>query len=337
MGHERNAAAITSGIALAIALGAWSGYPQAKPPAVNAAEGTPSFAVDPYWPKPLPDNWVTGEIGGTCIDSQDHVFVVTRGFQNGGLASPEGVGGANTHTAQISPSKASPPVIEFDQEGNVVHSWGNPAHVPAGQPNANQNAVLPNGIHGCFVDYQDNVWIAGNGDGVVQKWSHDGTAMLLQIGQKFTCDDGLGGSIPCVNPGTTGGADNGFGNVMRTGISHTLLNLPADIAVDGLRDPARGTVTSGDARWAGYEMLAGRWYTKPGEAVATTGFPAATAVSGTWMGSKNATISARRFSNHGGMWSLVPSSSLVSSFSNDPGALQQLSTRIPPGHRQYME
>ena len=240
MGHGRNAAAITSGIALAIALGAWSGYPQAKPPAVNAAEGTPSFAVDPYWPKPLPDNWVTGEIGGTCIDSQDHVFVVTRGFQNGGLASPEGVGGANTHTAQRSPSKASPPVIEFDQEGNVVHSWGNPAHVPAGQPNANQNAVLPNGIHGCFVDYQDNVWIAGNGDGVVQKWSHDGTAMLLQIGQKFTCDDGLGGSIPCVNPGTTGGADNGFGNVMRTGISHTLLNLPADIAVDPNPDPVTG-------------------------------------------------------------------------------------------------
>ncbi|HEY0530815.1 MAG TPA: FtsX-like permease family protein [Actinoplanes sp.] len=51
---------------------------------------------------------------------------------------------------------------------------------------------------------------------------------------------------------------------------------PADIAADGLREAARGTVTSGDARWAGYEMLAGRWYTSPGEAVVTTGFLTAT-------------------------------------------------------------
>ncbi|HEX5198805.1 MAG TPA: FtsX-like permease family protein [Actinoplanes sp.] len=51
---------------------------------------------------------------------------------------------------------------------------------------------------------------------------------------------------------------------------------PADIVVDGLREPARGTVTSGDMRWAGYEMLDGRWYTAPGEAVVNTGFLTAT-------------------------------------------------------------
>lgn len=51
---------------------------------------------------------------------------------------------------------------------------------------------------------------------------------------------------------------------------------PADIPVDGLREPARGIITTGDARWAGYEMLAGRWYAKPGEAVVTTGFLTAT-------------------------------------------------------------
>jgi putative ABC transport system permease protein len=51
---------------------------------------------------------------------------------------------------------------------------------------------------------------------------------------------------------------------------------PADITVDGLREAARGTVTSGDATAAGYEMLAGRWYTGPGEAVVTTGFLTAT-------------------------------------------------------------
>ena len=35
----------------------------------------PSFRVDPFWPKPLTDNWVTGEVAGTCIDSNDHVFI----------------------------------------------------------------------------------------------------------------------------------------------------------------------------------------------------------------------------------------------------------------------
>src|SRR5579872_2869225 len=74
-----------------------------------------------------------------------------------------------------------------------------------------------------------------------------------------------------------------------------------------------------------------------GDANYTFSFPGAIAVSGTRIGSRDARISERRFSNHGGTCSLLPSSSLVSSFSNDPGALQQLSTRIPPGQRQYIE
>ena len=201
-----------------------------------AAAGPPLLAVDPSWPKPLPNSWVTGQVGGTCIDSNDHVFIVTRGFQNGGLTSPEGVGGANPSTGALGgafKSRASPPVIEFDPAGNMVNAWGNPALVPAGQPNANSNAVMPNGIHGCYVDYQDNVWIGGNGDGVVQKYTHDGSVMLLQIGTKFVCDR------PDL-PGGTGACANGN----QTGNSQTLLNLPAAIAVDPNPDPVTGQVGS---------------------------------------------------------------------------------------------
>ena len=207
-----------------------------------AALNPPLMAVDPNWPKPLPNGWVTGQVGGTCIDSQDHVFIVTRGFQTGGLTSPEGVGGANTRTGALGgafKSRPSPPVIEFDPAGNVVNSWGDPSLVPAGTPPpigtvsvVGQNLVLPNGMHGCFVDYQDNIWIGGNADGVMQKWSHDGSTMLLQIGTKFTCDDGLGGAIPCTG--------TGFGNVSRTGVSHTLLSLPATVTVDPNPDPMTG-------------------------------------------------------------------------------------------------
>jgi NHL repeat len=200
----------------------WSVWQPVTAKADRAGSQVPRFVVDPFFPKPLPDNWVTGEIGGTCIDANDHLFIVTRGFQTGGLVSPEGVGGAPK-------SVASPPVIEFDQDGNVVNSWGDPSLVATG-PNAGRNAVLPNGTHGCFVDYQGNVWIGGNSnDGVVQKYSHDGKTLLLQIGEKFVCDrpdlpSGLG---PCTN-------------AFQTGNSHTHLNLPADIAVDPNPDPVTG-------------------------------------------------------------------------------------------------
>jgi len=207
-------------MAVVVAVGIWNPFPNvAKADKPHATR----FAVDPFWPKPLPDNWVTGEVAGTCLDSRDHLFIVTRGFQTGGLVSPEGIAGQPTK------SKASPPVIEFDRDGKVVNSWGDPSLVPAGQPNAGQNAVLPNGIHGCFVDHEDNVWIGGNGDGVVQKWSHDGKQMLLQIGEKFKCD-WPGNSDACGNSGADPDANK----------STTLLNEPADIAVDPNKDPVTG-------------------------------------------------------------------------------------------------
>jgi hypothetical protein len=196
-----------------------------------------SFTVNPYWMKRLPNFWVVGEIGGVCTGASDHIFMVTRGFQTGGLASPEGVGGANITgvVGSINQSKAAPPVIEFNTNGDIVNSWGNPALVATGQPFAGQNAVLPNGIHGCFVDVNGNIWVAGIADGVVQKYPPGGgSAPLLQIGIKFTCDNGAGGSINCTG---TGG-----GNVGMVGNSHTLLNGPADVAVD----PSNGEVYIAD-------------------------------------------------------------------------------------------
>lgn len=169
--------------ALVFALGIWN-------PFLNQAKAdkphVPRFVVDPFYPKPLPDKWVTGDVAGTCIDSNDHLITVNRGNR----VSPE------TVVATV-----APPVIEFDTDGNVVNDWGD-------------RSVLPNSIHGCFVDYQDNVWIAGNGDGIVQKYSHDGT-LLMQIGTRGFCDSPTGA---CGSPGSNS--------------STTLLNQPADMAVD---------------------------------------------------------------------------------------------------------
>jgi hypothetical protein len=126
--------------------------------AARAADSeVPRFVVDPYWPKPLPDRWVTGAVGGVCVDREDHVFGVNRSDL--------------TTMEQTVGKEPAPVVIEYDSEGNIVNAWGD-------------SKQMPKSVHGCFVDGQDNIWIGGNADGIVQKWSHDGKQLLLQIGRK---------------------------------------------------------------------------------------------------------------------------------------------------------
>ena len=36
------------------------------------AADTPEFRVDPFWPKPLPNHWVLGQIGGIATDREFH-------------------------------------------------------------------------------------------------------------------------------------------------------------------------------------------------------------------------------------------------------------------------
>ena len=202
-------------------FGAFALWPE-RPWAQTGSKPIPQFKVDPFWPKPLPNprdaeglahQWVTGEVGGNCIDSHDHIITVNRGFRPGGLLGQEGT-----------QSIPAPPVVIYDTDGNIISSWGDATHNADGT-----SAVLPNSVHGCFADYEDNIWIAGNGDGVVQKWTHDGKKMLLQIGTKGVCD-----GPPIRKPPYTTCGEPGNNS------SHTLLNNPAEIAVDPTPDPVTG-------------------------------------------------------------------------------------------------
>ena len=47
-------------------------------PHVPATAVAPSFVVDPGWPKPLPNNWRLGQIGGLFVDRHDNVWVYHR-------------------------------------------------------------------------------------------------------------------------------------------------------------------------------------------------------------------------------------------------------------------
>src|SRR6266436_4054943 len=128
----------------------------------------PKFEPDPFWPKPLPNRWMMGQVGGTYVDSHDHLWVTTR---------PRSL---DDHDKYAASSKADcciapPPILEFDQAGNVVQGWGGPG----------PGYEWPDNEHGMFVDYKGNVWIAGSGrnDAQILKFIHDGK-FLLQIGHK---------------------------------------------------------------------------------------------------------------------------------------------------------
>jgi hypothetical protein len=146
-----------------------------NPSPLQAQASGPKFEVDPYWPKPLPNRWVTGELGGLCVDASDHVFLVQR---------VNDVGGMDGHLEgltddELNAGQAAPPIIEFDMDGNVVNSWGD-------------SKLLPKDLHGCAIDRDGHVWLNGSEDGIVQEYSHDGKELLLQIGKKGVFDSSDG-------------------------------------------------------------------------------------------------------------------------------------------------
>jgi len=139
--------------------------------AAQAAGGVqaPQFEVDPLWPKPLPNHWVLGQTIGVWVDSDDHVWIVNRGSSS--LADNEK--GLELKTSGC--CAGAPPVLEFDQAGNLLRHWGGPG----------EGYEWPDSNHGIFIDYKGNVWIGGNGaqDSAILKFTKDGK-FLMQVGKK---------------------------------------------------------------------------------------------------------------------------------------------------------
>src|SRR5688572_11349521 len=164
--------------------------------ATLVAQSTQRFEIDPYWPKPLPDKWIIGRTGSICSDAHDHLVVTNR---------------RDITAEEAETSIQAPSVLIFDLAGNLVHSFGD-------------SNTVPGVIHGCFVDHENNIWVTGNGDGIVQKWTHDGK-LLLQIGKRGVFD-------------TTDGTAKGE----RLNAGRTQFFNPAGVVVD----PANGDVYVAD-------------------------------------------------------------------------------------------
>ena len=138
-----------------------------------AAQGTPQFKVDPFWPQPLPGNWMLGQVAGIAVDSRDNIWILHRPST---LVDDEKGAQQNPPTTRC--CIAAPPVLKFDPQGKLLASWGGPAKT--GDP----GYEWPKSEHGIMVDTAGNVWIAGNdnADHQILKFTGDGK-FLMQIGK----------------------------------------------------------------------------------------------------------------------------------------------------------
>ena len=138
-------------------------------PVSDAFDVTPRFRVDPFWGRDLPDDWILGQVAGVAVDAQDHVWIVHRpGTLDSRQRGEEGMC-----------CVPAPPVIEFASDGSVLRSWGGPG----------EGFEWPDNEHGIYVDYENHVWVGGNGpeDAQILKFSADGE-FLLQIGRSGQSD-----------------------------------------------------------------------------------------------------------------------------------------------------
>jgi len=131
--------------------------------------GVPTFAVDPGWPREMPNLWIMGSITGVFVDARDHVWVTHI---------PESLTPEETSAVQDPPlgicCVPAPVVTEFDPEGNLVQGWGDPATQDVSE--------FPRNAHGIFVDHNDYVWVGTYRHHRVMKFTRSGD-LVMTIGR----------------------------------------------------------------------------------------------------------------------------------------------------------
>ena len=132
-----------------VALGVGHAVLKNQAEAQGSIVQAPVYEVDPLWPKPLPNNWLLGWTIGAWVDDQDHIWVIHRGAS--GLHNNER--GAELDPPIAECCRSAPPVLVFDQAGNLLRAWGGPA------PGPNPAYEWPSSNHGIHIDYKGNVWI----------------------------------------------------------------------------------------------------------------------------------------------------------------------------------
>jgi len=137
--------------------------------APSLADAVPQYSVEASWPAPLPKQWLLGQVSGIAVDARDHVWLIQRP-----RTLSEDERGADSSPPRAICCSPAPPVLELDQGGNLLSSFGGPG----------SGYDWPLNEHGIHVDDRGNVWIAGNdkADHQILEFSRGGQ-FLLQIGK----------------------------------------------------------------------------------------------------------------------------------------------------------
>ncbi len=156
---DRTFGALALMLGVACGCGAPPSQPVEEMPASSSKVVQPAsgFTVDPFWPQPLPDGWLLGNVVGVATDSRDNVWIIHRPNSQSGAAD-------------------TPSVIAFAPDGAIAQSWGGPGD---GYDWGTQT-------HGIYVDHEDNVWV-GFGGGLPYDPSAKTTTDNAQV-LKFTPD-----------------------------------------------------------------------------------------------------------------------------------------------------
>src|SRR5215472_5415992 len=117
-------------LGVAAALGIGSVVLEKRARVEAAGTQAPRFEVDPLWPKPLPNHWVIGNAIGVAADAQDHIWIIHRqasleAMENYAAANPPGPK-RQAGVVEAECCAPAPPVLEFNQEGDLIASWGGP-------------------------------------------------------------------------------------------------------------------------------------------------------------------------------------------------------------------
>jgi len=164
----------------------------------QSAEQVPKFKYDPEFPKPLPNGWTVGVIGAIHITkADDHIWVAQRPNTVNASTENNALKGIGACCAP------APPVIEWDNAGNLIKAWGliHQIQKPTGDPSSytpqgldvpvgkQVSGPYPDGMwplseHAIFVDHKRNVWLTSQNnpsqlvkftnDGKLIKWFGDG-------------------------------------------------------------------------------------------------------------------------------------------------------------------
>ncbi len=146
-----------------------SGAEMADPAWDFSGDLVPMYEPDPLFFSVLPNQWVSGMVGGLAVDSQDNIWVFHRP-----RTIPDGEIAAALDPPEAECCYPAPPVMQFDRNGQFVQAWGGPG---AGYEWFQSE-------HGIYVDHENNVWLSGSAgpDNHILKFTSSGD-FIMQIGR----------------------------------------------------------------------------------------------------------------------------------------------------------